>query len=1038
MKKLYPLIACLAAVISGFAQPKAISSFSEPSLSPDGTTLAFVSGGDIWTAPLQGGEARLLVAHESYESRPLFSPDGKQLAFVSTRTGNGDIYILTLATGQLKQLTYDDASDDLSAWSRDGKYIYFSSASRDISGMGDVYRVATKGGTPMLLTDEPYTNEFFAVPSPDGNTVAFNARGVASRQWWRNGHSHLDESELWLKKDTGYERITDRGAKEIWPMWSGDAKSLYYISDRNGKENIWNKPLGGAAKQLTTFKDGRVLWPFISYDGKTIVFERNFAIWKYDIASQQASAVTITRQGVASAPLVERLRLNNQFTELSVSPDGKKAAFIAHGEVFAVSTKDGGDAFRVTTTSAEEFDVSWAPDSKSIVYSSGRDEADHLYQYIFATKTENKLTNASTDDGAPFFSPNGKLLAFIRNGRELRVLDIATKKETLLTKAYFGNGPVSSQSTITWSPDNQWIAFASHAAKAFRNITVVPAAGGDAKQISFLSNTFGSSVNWSPDGKYILFNTLQRSEDGYIARIDLIAKPPLFRENRFEELFNEPAKGSPEVKTSITFNDIHQRLSFIPSGLDAGEHVISHDGKTLLFVAAVGNQQNIYSYSLDESSREPAVAKQITSTAGGKSSIQFSNDDKEVYYLEQGRIQRMTLESKQGRALDVTAELEVDFSKEKMIVFDQAWSIQNKSFYDSTFHGANWKAIRSQYEPLAAGAQTPDDLRRIIGLMIGELNASHSGISGPGGGGPTTGRIGLRFDRAEYEKNGAFKITSIVAASPAAIEGSIKPGEYLVSIDNTPIDENSNIDQLLLNKIGKRVAIGLRNAAKETRTVLLQPVNQGVEKRLLYLQWVQQQRDYVNKISNGRLGYVHIFDMSAESLRKLYLDLDTENHGREGVVVDVRNNNGGFINAYALDVLTRKGYMTMTVRGLPAAPARSQLGQRSLEAPTVLVTNQHSLSDAEDFTEGYRTLQLGKVVGEPTSGWIIYTSAARLIDGSNMRLPFIKITDHEGKNMELAPRQVDIAVTRPIGESAQGKDSQLDAAVAELLKQLKR
>ena len=190
------------------------------------------------------------------------------------------------------------------------------------------------------------------------------------------------------------------------------------------------------------------------------------------------------------------------------------------------------------------------------------------------------------------------------------------------------------------------------------------------------------------------------------------------------------------------------------------------------------------------------------------------------------------------------------------------------------------------------------------------------------------------------------------------------------------------------------------------------------------------------KISGGRLGYVHMFDMGSGSLSQLFVDLDTENHSREGVVVDVRNNNGGFVNAYAIDVLARRGYMIMTRRGFPAAPARTVLGQRSLEAPTILVTNQHSLSDAEDFTEGYRSLKLGKVVGEPTGGWIIYTSNVNLIDGTSLRLPFIKITSSDGKLMEMSPRPVDVPVVRPIGESYTGHDVQLETAVKELLKQI--
>jgi len=216
----------------------------------------------------------------------------------------------------------------------------------------------------------------------------------------------------------------------------------------------------------------------------------------------------------------------------------------------------------------------------------------------------------------------------------------------------------------------------------------------------------------------------------------------------------------------------------------------------------------------------------------------------------------------------------------------------------------------------------------------------------------------------------------------------------------------------------------------------VQPVASLAEE--IYRKWVDDNRAYVAKISGGKLGYVHIRDMSEQALTQFYLDLDSENRSRQGVVVDIRNNNGGFVNAYALDVLSRRPYLTMTQRGGPASPARTALGQRSLELPTVLVVNQHSLSDAEDFTEGYRTLKLGKVVGEATAGWIIYTGSMELIDGTTMRMPGTLITGADGKNMENNPRPVDIAVSRPIGESYTGKDSQLDAAVKELLAELGR
>ena len=297
------------------------------------------------------------------------------------------------------------------------------------------------------------------------------------------------------------------------------------------------------------------------------------------------------------------------------------------------------------------------------------------------------------------------------------------------------------------------------------------------------------------------------------------------------------------------------------------------------------------------------------------------------------------------------------------------------------------------------------------------------------------GKLGLRFDRDEYETNGRLKITEVIMLSPAAIVKTINVGDYLLSVDGVKVAAGSNLDEILENKVGKRIVLSVSSSADSTnkREVIVKPISTGAEKNLLYRQWVEANRAYVARISGGKLGYVHIPDMSSNSLEQLYVDLDAENQSKDGVVIDIRNNNGGFVNPYIIDVLSRRGYLTMHGRGQWNVPARSALGQRSLEKPTVLVTNQHSLSDAEDFTEGYRTLKLGKVVGEPTSGWIIFTSNSTLFDGTTVRLPGTSIFGSDGKNMELNPRPVDVLVTRPIGETLTGKDSQLDRAVKELL-----
>ena len=527
---------------------KSTAYLTEPSISPDRREIAFVSGGDIWTVSASGGTASLLVSHPATEARPMYSPDGKKLAFTSTRTGNGDVYVVNLETGDLQRITFDDASEQLDAWSRDGNWLYFSSTSKDISGMSDIFRVSASGGTPMQISADRYTNEFQSAPAPDGNSFAFSARGIANSQWWRKGRSHIDESEIWLKRDDSYEQITQGGAKQLWTMWSADGSKIYYVSDRNGTQNIWTQPLRGQAKQLTNFTDGRVLWANISYDGKQIVFERNFKIWQMNTDNGRASEVPITLRGTAASPLSERINLSSQIREFALSPDGKKVAVVAHGEIYAASAKDGGEAVRITKTAAPESFAAWSADSRKIAYVSERAGKMQIFQYDFSTETETPVTT-NGDDVSPVYSPDGKYLAFIRNSRSLFVYDLNVKQEREVGKLVTDKSPFLGKRSFVWSPDSRWLAFltGSPETRSYTNVSVVPVAGGAVRPISFLANSNSSSLSWSPDGTFILFDTSQRTEEGSLARIDLKLRVPKFREDQFRDLFREenPKQKSP-------------------------------------------------------------------------------------------------------------------------------------------------------------------------------------------------------------------------------------------------------------------------------------------------------------------------------------------------------------------------------------------------------------------------------------------------------------------------------------------------------------
>lgn len=1068
---------CPAAQAAPAATPA--YSFTQPALSPDGSEIAFVSNGRIWSVAAGGGDAHLLVAGEGTQSRPLYSPNGKRLAFVSDKAGSNDIYVLDLASGELRRLTYDDGSENLDAWSADGRWLYFTTSRDNVGGMGGSYRISASGGTPMPVALEAYRNEESAAPSPDGKTLALVGEGWGSTQWWRHGRAHIDESAIWLLANDGshrYTRITPDNARALWPMWAADGRTLYYMSDRSGTENLWQVRRDGSTEAaITHFTDGRVLWPTISADGRRIAFERGFGIWTLDTATGRSRPVAIRLRGVAGGPDVRHETFAAHFSGLAVSPDGRKLAFIVHGEVFAAPAKGGDDkdapkaggpAKQVTHTPGAEFGLAWAPDSRRVVYSSERDGTNHLFLYDFRSSKETRLTDGAGNDAHPAFSPDGDKLAFVRDGHSLYVLDIDSGKATKLASGNIDlRHPLGSERPLAWSPDGRWIAYLDWGQRMYRGAMVVPAAGGRARPVSFLGNTFADSINWSPHGQSLLFATGQRTEVGQVARVNLVPKTPKFREERFHDLFKEetppavptptresepappaaeraPTAQQPEKKKSapvrIDFAHIRERLSLLPIGLDVLAATVSPDGKQLLLIAEVAGRSNLYVWSLDELADTPPVARQLTSTPGDKSAAQYAPDGKTVYYLDDGKIFSVAVGKGEPEAISASAEMDVDFDAEKHAAFVEAWHWLKNDFHDPRMNGVDWQAVRDEYAPRVAAARTPDAVHDLLNRMVGELNASHSGVRPGQHPAHITGRLGLQFDRAAYEQHGRFRISRVMPLSPADVSGRIKVGDYLLAIDGEKLSAGSNISQLLAHRIGDETTLTIADSANgKSREVRVKPIDASGEAELAYDAWVEHNRRYVSQLSGGRLGYVHLADMSLHSLQRFYKELDAQNATRDGVVIDVRNNFGGFVNAYALDVLTRRPYLTMTFRGMQPAAARPVLGQHALERPTVLITNRVTLSDGEDFTRGYRAMHIGKVVGEPTAGWIIYTSNVKLIDGAVVRLPFITVTTTDGKPMEQHPRPVDVPVAEPLGESYRGKDARLEAAVRTLLGQIK-
>lgn len=1084
-------------------EPAPQSYLRTPAVDADGRQIAFVYAGDIWLAAVDGGPAERLTAHQAYHHAPCFSPDGASVAFTSGRSGSGDLYVLPLGGGPVRQLTFHDSFCRAEDWSPDGQMIYFTSAREQVGP--DIYCVGLDGGTPALVYSEPYETLGHVRLAPDGAWLAFdNTRD----RWWRRGPTPFAPGEIWIgptRPDYAALRMVvgpgpanghpavaaPYAGRNTVPLWAPDGRGLYFVSDRDGNENLWYLPLdGGEPHQVTRFSDGRLLFPAIARRSGLIVFERDWRLWRLDPVSGDCAPIDVRVRADTKYTPVRVESWSRGFSELRLSPDGKKLAFVARGAIFAdFADKETdrelrqGPSFRVTDTQARESQIAWTPDSRSLLYISDRNGEDEIYRYDFATRQETRLTHDLAPKRLPRVAPDGKTVAYISGHEALCVLDLASGTSRELCRARF-----VVDVDLAWSPDSRWVAFLAQDERYFSNVCVVPAEGGEPRQVSFLSNQGGGDLHWAPNGHFIVFTTEQYRAETQIVRVDLRPPVPVFREAEFERLFEQqgrgeqgegrggrqqeaadsrreaqeqivkpeqpadgdapapPAEGDADEPASeqpagpqapaIVFEGIERRLRFLtPLQMNASVEAISADSKDLLLLAAVAGKVNVWTLPLDEP-RADQAPRQLTASDSSKYALQFTPDGKAFFFIEDGQITvRKFPGGNDPLRVNVRGDVNVDFHREKLQIFGEAWRALRDSFYDPTFRGQDWALVRERFAPLVAGVQTTQELHTVINLMVGELRASHLG-SGFNGWSGSDGYTGIIFDATEQSVTGHLRIVRLIPDSPAAqAEHPPRPGEYLRAVDGIAIGPALSLDRLLRRTVGRRVRLTLAEtpAGEPTRDVALRPVDADEYERLRYRDWVIANEQYVHQVSNGRLGYVHIEQMSYAAYQQFLADLDAETFSKDGVIVDVRYNGGGHTATFVLDVLMRRSTVLSGFRERSGADASHLAGNRVLNKPTVLVTNERSASNTEMLSESYRRLGLGKVVGRPTAGAVIWTYSMRLLDGALLRLPRFYVVTPEGEELEGQGRPVDIAVERPLGEWALGRDRQLDAAVAALL-----
>jgi tricorn protease len=1048
------LCLCLVGLLAGTAGPaqaqltvpnqKPIAGARMPGLSPDGKRLAFVYRGDIWVAASTGGRATPLTQHLETDAYPLFSPDGKWVAFASRRNGNWDIFAVPAEGGAARQLTYHSGSEIAHGWSPDGKYLLFSSK-RDTPNYG-LFALDVNTLQSQVLCED-FAKMDYASYSPDGKTVAYGRYGF---HWTRPRYHGSAAAQIYLLDVQSHNHrraLTENHFQHLWPRFMPDGKRLVTVTvaeptpnagtitepveklEDNPKRtpNLWSVDLEGKRKQLTTFTGGAVRCPSVAAKSGDIAFEYGPDLWLLRDGKSKPQKIDLLVASDEKQTTRRREKLNSGVTEAEPSPDGKTFAFGLRGDIWTVvmekpkgfAGKNAEFARRLTEWVGDDSDFSWAPDGKKLYFTSDREFNTRLYELDLESLEAVSLWNRNEDITGLRVSPDGKQLSFWVSGREggLYVMPIDGSEEPRrIVKVPGPQWRGVGGGDYAWSPDMKWIAFSRRGESRAWNISIVPAEGGDPINVTRLYAEH-SEPAWSPDGKYLFFQSNRDGDGLYV--LPLTAES--VRTSDTDVKFEKPTNA---VTVKIEFDNIQRRIRKVTSQSPQADLQITQDG-LIVFIS----ENDVWSVTYDGKE-----TKRLT-TGGGKSGLRLLKDSKKATYVHSGELYTLSLDSKSSDKVTFAADWERDVRAERQAAFTQFWRSYHRGFYDPHFHGRDWVAIRNRYEPLLEAVETNDEFASLLQMMVGELETSHSEVS-PASGGvtpPVTPHLGFTFD---YSHCGpGIRVAKVPVGAPGWYSKTqIKEGEYILEINGKEVTLDEKLYQLINDKQDRVFEFLVNtNADREgARTVKYKVLTQDEWADLNYRNRIDRLRTYVEEKSHDRIGYLHISGMGYNNQTQFQREAYEYMVGKEAMVIDVRFNGGGNIADTLIDWLERKphGYIR------PRDAEKESTPYHAWDKKIVVLMNEHSYSNAEIFPNAIRARGLGKLIGAPTPGYVIWTDGLRLVDGTSARMPQTGSYRLDGTNQENLGEAPDIEVKLTPEDWLAERDPQLDKAIEVLTPQV--
>jgi tricorn protease len=1020
----FSLLLTAVAFIPALAQ-EPIRFARTPDISPDGKQIAFSYLGDIWAVEAIGGVARPVTMHEAHDYFPVFSPDGRQIAFSSNRHGNYDVFVVSAVGGKPKRLTFDSAGDFVQGWTPDGKCIVFASLrSSGYPGGMELYTVPAEGGAETKRTEFFEAKEIYF--SPSGGKAAF-IRGPGL--WSRRGYRGSSNDDLYLAHadGTGIRRLTTFNGQDVSPMWAPDGSKVYYVTENGSQKcsNIVVQDLNGLVpagepRMLTNQNDDLIRRARISRNGEWIVYECGPDLFVLSTKGGPPRKLAIEAHADDKSNTEKTTTYVKDATEFALSPEERHAVVVVHGQLFLTKLPDGGKATQLTSHSAADHSPVWAPDGQKVLFCSDRggtidlylleaDDPDHpAFTKAHQFKTT-QLTKTPEEESHPQFHPKGDRISFLRGGQVWTMKADGTDAQVLIAD--------KKVIDYEWSPDGKWIAYSRLDGSFASELYLAPMA--EPKKAVNVSRyaTYNADISWG--GGKIAFISQRRGQ--YAMHVLPLQKPA-----------SEGVKVDPN---EIDFDDIHLRIEKpAPMGVES-YGAISSDGTQVAF-RSLSNGDDLWVVSTDGKSLNRLTSgsqqpRHITWAKRGLGTIYFLNGAGELRYTRTsfggfGPGGPVGEPSKVPFQCRLTVKRDEEYAE----MFAQCWRVLNDQFYDKQFHGADWTAVRAKYAPLVPHCATREDLYALVSLMLGELNASHLGISGrlavPD---EQTADLGLIFDD-KYTGPG-LKVAEVLKRGPADKRGlNIQAGDVITHIDRVELTPAVNLSRLLNNKAGEGVQLTIKSDPKAKDSRKLEVIAAAREKiaPLMYDRWVAANAERVAKLSNGKLGYIHIPDMEEAGLEAFVRSLYSDNFDKEGIILDVRYNGGGFTHDQVLNFLSGKEHTRFVQRDGGEGGVLRNFDRKWTKPLTVLINNR-SYSDAEIFPHAFRTAGLGKVIGQPTGGLVIGTSGIRLIDGSQFRVPRTGVFRNGNVDMDREGVQPDVIVEITPEDWAKGQDSQLAKAV---------